>query len=161
MYFRSHDIRHQIKFRIHTRPYTLVCRVLRLHHEIRVLTERRMLWKLGNKTSYKSVSLQARYIFFHCWAGLDEVTMPGQFGTPWQLTLYRWWVFACARIVEPFKHLFRVTANPQFLLLELREPMGAFAGLILVRCIVEFLKHTVITYWAWIGWCACSKFFGV
>ena len=31
-------------------------------------------------------------------------------------------------IVEPFKHLLRVTAHPQFLALELQAPMGACSG---------------------------------
>ena len=34
----------------------------------------------------------------------------------------------CAGIVEPFKHLLRVTAFPQFLVLELRAPMGTCSG---------------------------------
>ena len=34
----------------------------------------------------------------------------------------------CTGIVEPFKHLLRVTAHPQFLALELRTPMGACSG---------------------------------
>ena len=34
----------------------------------------------------------------------------------------------CAGIVEPFKHLLRVTAFPQFLVLELRAPMGTCLG---------------------------------
>ena len=37
-------------------------------------------------------------------------------------------VGSCAGIVEPFKHLLRVTAHRQILVLELRAPMGACLG---------------------------------
>ena len=49
----------------------------------------------------------------------------------------------CAGIVEPFKHLLRVTAHPRILVLELRVPMGACLGQHgsnVVRCENRFLR---------------------
>ena len=37
-------------------------------------------------------------------------------------------VHACTGIVELFKHLLCETAHPQFLVLELQAPMGAYLG---------------------------------
>ena len=46
-----------------------------------------------------------------------------QFSTPWQANVVSW-VSTCAEIVKPFKHLLRVTAHPQCVVLELWTPMG-------------------------------------
>ena len=85
------------------------------------------------KWGYKSVCFVAHYNFLHCQASLNKAR------TKWvkqrcksiRYTLaenFTSWVGPYSRIVEPFKHLLRATAQPQFLALELRAPMGACPG---------------------------------
>ena len=50
----------------------------------------------------------------------------------------------CTRIVEPFKHLLRVTAHPQFLVLELRAPMGACSGQYSTPTNLHGILHNVL-----------------
>ena len=74
--------------------------------------------------------LLAQYSFLHRRAGFVEAQAKGQCRSI-QYTLgvnFTSGVGTCAEIVEPFKHLLRVTTRPQFLVLELRAPMGACQG---------------------------------
>ena len=78
-------------------------------------------WQRG----YELVSYVARHSFLHCQAGLDEARSKMRY----TLAVYfASGVGPCTGIVEPFKHLLRVTAHPHFLALELRAPMGACSG---------------------------------
>ena len=56
---------------------------------------------------------------------MDEPMMQVN-SVPWQLTSHTG--DPCAGIVEPFKHLLRVTTDPQIMVFELRAPMGACPG---------------------------------
>ena len=76
-------------------------------------------WQWG----YESVSFVARHSFLHCQAGTDEVTMRYTLAANFASGMG-----PCTGIVEPFKHLLRVTAHPHFLAVELWVPMGACLG---------------------------------
>ena len=80
-------------------------------------------WQWG----YKSVCFLAQYSFLHHQTGLNKARAKWRCRSI-QYTLavnFASGMGACAGIVEPFKHLLRVTAFPQFLVLELQAPMGS------------------------------------
>ena len=71
----------------------------------------------------------------------------GRFSTPWLLTSHPGWTL-CIGIVEPFKHPLHATTHPQFIVLELRAPMGACPGqygtTILYTSIMVWSHHPII-----------------
>ena len=109
----------------HIPVHSLVRCVLSLRHEIQVLQATNAAEAL--QRGYESVRFLAWYSVFHCRAGFDEVRAKRRCRSIWYILPANLasWVDACAKIVGPFKHLLRVTAHPQFLVLELRVPMGA------------------------------------
>ena len=125
MCFRHHEIRYQ-SF-AHTVD-SLVHSVLRLQFKICVVqaTNASESWQRG----YESVRFLARYSFLQRRAGLDEARTKRRFRSI-RYTLagnFASGVGVCTEIVGLFKHLFRVTAHPQFRVLELRAPMSACFG---------------------------------
>ena len=116
-----HDIKHQ-RF-THTRLWPLSQRSFAAARNLHTASDDWTLRKLGNDRGYESVSYVARHCFLHCWRSTYEATM--------QYTLvanFASRVGPCKGMVEPLKHLLRVTAHPHFLALELRAPMGACSG---------------------------------
>ena len=81
-------------------------------------------WQWG----YESVHLVAQYSFvLHCLAGLDQTRWCKSIRYPLAANSESG-VGPCTGIVNPFKHLLRATAHPQFLVFELRAPMGTCPG---------------------------------
>ena len=112
----------------HIPIHSLVHSVLRLQYKICVLqaTNASEGWQRG----YESVRFLARYSFLQRRAGLDEARAKRRFRSI-RYTLaanFASGMGVCTEIVGLFKHLFRVTAHPQFLVLELRAPMSACSG---------------------------------
>ena len=110
----------------HTPVLSLVCSILSLQHEICVLQATTELCRnlatrlrVGQLCSTTLLSPLSGWP----WWSTDEATM--------RYTLaanFASGVGPCMGIVEPFKHLLRVTAHPHFLAVELRAPMGACLG---------------------------------
>ena len=116
----SHSCHHSDAFQTPWHPATKFC----THPAIASYCKRQTLHK---QWGYGSVCFQILYSFLHHWAGLNEAQAKRQ------CRLIRYsladnfssGVGACTKIVEPFKHHLRATAQPQFLVLELQVPTSA------------------------------------
>ena len=123
----------------HTPICSVVCSILCRQNKIHILqamnTEEAWWW------GYESVCFLAQYNFLHRCASLNKARAKRRC----RLTLaanFTPGLGACKGRVQPFKHLHHVTAHPQFLVLELRAPMGTCPGqydncIMVHRCIKE------------------------
>ena len=109
-HFWGHDIRFT-----HTCPWPCLQHSSPAARNLRTASNDWMLWKLGNEaTSWSAL----QHVTAFSTVGLastkhERSDDASRFGTPWQLTLQPVWALA-SWIVEPFKHLLRATADPQF-----------------------------------------------
>ena len=99
----------------HIPVHSLVCRVLSLQYDICILQAMNPLegWQRG----WESVHSLAGYSFLYRQADLDKAQAKRRCRLIWYTLAANFasGMGACAGIVEPFKHLFRVTAHPQIL----------------------------------------------
>ena len=111
----------------HISIHILICSILRLQYEICVLQATNASEGLAVRLWVGPLSNMIQLSPLSGWPqrSTGEVTM--QVDSVHQAANFAW-VSACAVIVESFKHLLRVTAYPQFLVLELWAPMGTCSG---------------------------------
>ena len=111
----------------HVSIHILICSVLRLQYEICILQATNASEGLAVRLWVGPLSSTIQLSSLSGWPqrSTGEATM--QVDSVHQAANFAW-VGACAVIVESFKHLLRVTAHPQFLMLELWAPMGTCSG---------------------------------
>ena len=113
----------------HTSIHSLI-HVPCLQHEIRAYCKRRTLLKLGNEatgwSAFYSSAIQLSPL--SGWPRQARVKQRCRSIRDWLAANFVSGMGPCTGIVQPFKHLLRATAHPQFLMLELRVPMGTCPG---------------------------------
>ena len=110
--------------KVHT--HDLIRSILPLWHKIRLLQV--TTGCCGNLATRLQVGPLSSMIRLSSLSGWPQQSTMKVNSIPWQLTSHLGWALACTGIVEAFKHLLHVTTHPQFLVLELRVPMGACPG---------------------------------